>query len=228
MKTTKQDLWDSEYQRKELPSSRFRNETSSHVVEFISFLASKGIVGGNIVDLGCGYGKDARTFAQHGFFVHACDISDIALSVARKEAEKESLADKIEFSLADVSVPWGYSDNFFDAAFDGTTFINLVAEDEINNYFSELQRTLKKQAYGRIVTPVLPDEFYQKLHNEQRSRTVVCPSGITQRTYTQEEIATLLQKHFFIQSVMPIQKRNKMYGKEYTRCLVRITFQNEK
>ncbi len=224
----KQELWNLEYQKKGLPTSRMRKDNSSHVEEFVRFLASKGIYSGNIVDIGCGYGNDARRFAQHGFFVYACDISDVALSAARQEAEEESLVEKIEFLLADVGIPWRYPSNLFDAAFDGTTFINLTTKDEINNYLLELKRTLKKQAYGQIVTPVLPDEFYQKLYDKQRNNIVVCPFGITQRTYTEEQIIALLQRHFVIQSINRIQKKNIIYSRYYNRYLVRIIFQNEK
>ena len=222
----RQELWNMEYQQKCLPTSRMKKNSYSHVEEFVRFLASRGISSGKIVDIGCGYGNDARRFAQHGFFVYACDISDTALSAARQETEKEGLVDKIKFSLTDIGIPWKYPDHLFDAAFDGATLINLTTEDEINNYLGELKRTLKKQAHGQIVTPVLPDEFYQKLYDEQRSSIVICPSGIPQRVYTQEQIVSILQKHFEIQALSKIQKRNRMYGQEYNRYLVRVIFQN--
>ena len=224
----KQELWNQEYQRKGLPTSRMKANSSSHVEEFIRFLVSRGTCNGNIIDLGCGYGSDARGFAQQGFFVYACDISDTALSVAQQKAKEDGLIGKIKFSLTDISLPWEYPDDLFDAAFDGTTFINLITENEINNYFEELKRTLKNQAYGQIVTPILPDEFYQKLYDEQRSNIVVCPSGIIQRTYTEEQIINLLQEHFVIQYITLIQKKNRMYGYDYSRCLIRVIFQNKK
>ncbi len=228
MKMNKQELWNREYQQSDLPTSRIRDDTSSHVQAFIQFLSSKGIQNGNIVDLGCGYGNDARAFAQHGFDVYACDISDVAINAAREKAKKEELVEKIRFSLMDVGIPWGYSDDIFDASFDGTTFINLTTSTEITTYLKELKRTLKSNAFGLLVTPVFPDEFYKKLYEEQGRNPIICQSGITQLVYTEEQVVSLLQEYFNLQDVTKTRKRNKMYGREYDRYLMRIILQNEK
>lgn len=225
----KQELWNLEYQQQSyLPTSRIRDDISSHVQVFIRFLSSKGIQNGNIIDLGCGYGNDARTFALHGFNVYACDISDVAINAAREKAKKEGLVKKIIFSLMDIGIPWEYSDRFFDASFDGTTFINLTTPIEITNYLKELKRTLKNNAFGLLVTPILPDEFYKKRYEEQERNPIICPSGISQRVYTEEQVVSLLQEYFVLQDITKIRKKNTMYGKEYDRYLMRIIFQNEK
>lgn len=228
MKISKQELWNLEYQQSDLPTSRIRDDISSHVQEFIKFLSSKGIQNGNILDLGCGYGNDARAFAQQGFNVYACDISEVAISIAQERTKEENLAKNIQFSLMDIGTIWKHKDNSFDATFDGTTFINLTTTIETTNYFQELKRTLKNHAFGLLVTPVLPDEFYKKLYTEQGSNPVICPSGISQRVYSEEKVVSLLQEYFVLQDITKIRKKNKMYGKEYDRHLMRIIFQNEK
>lgn len=42
--------------------------------------------GGNILDAGCGPGRDSNYFAQHGFTVTGIDLSDGLLSIAKEHA----------------------------------------------------------------------------------------------------------------------------------------------
>jgi len=51
--------------------------------KFISFVKS----GGNILDAGCGSGRDANYFASKGFTVTGIDLSDTLLSYANEHAE---------------------------------------------------------------------------------------------------------------------------------------------
>jgi 2-polyprenyl-3-methyl-5-hydroxy-6-metoxy-1,4-benzoquinol methylase len=54
----------------------------------------------NVLDLGCGIGRHALLFAQHGFAVTAADLSSAGLRILAGEAEKRGLA--IETAIADV------------------------------------------------------------------------------------------------------------------------------
>ncbi|MCH9720841.1 MAG: methyltransferase domain-containing protein [Actinomycetia bacterium] len=70
------------------------------------------IVGTRALDLGCGEGGDAIWLAEQGWTVVAVDVSDTALSRARKAAESCGVADRIEFQQHELTS--SFPEGFFD------------------------------------------------------------------------------------------------------------------
>jgi ubiquinone/menaquinone biosynthesis C-methylase UbiE len=64
--------------------------------------------GGKVLDIGCGFGRDCKYFASHGFQTYGIDLSKELLSRAR------TLVPKAEFSVMDA-----LNMEFEDASFDG-------------------------------------------------------------------------------------------------------------
>ncbi len=62
----------------------------------------------DILDLGTGSGCIAVSLARHlpGVRVCASDISEAALAVARRNAERHAVTDRIEFRCGDLLAPW--------------------------------------------------------------------------------------------------------------------------
>ena len=88
---------------------------------------------GNVVDLGCGEGKDMIHFAKNGFRVTGVDISTPGLEKAQQWATQEGLdVGTIRASLNEFSL-----DNMFDVVYSsGTlTYISPMArKDKFQNY----------------------------------------------------------------------------------------------
>jgi len=55
--------------------------------------------GDRILELGCGTGADAAWFAASGVRVHATDISERMLGLARERVERHGLSDRVTFEL---------------------------------------------------------------------------------------------------------------------------------
>jgi SAM-dependent methyltransferase len=68
-----------------------------------------------ILDLGCGVGRFAIEAAQSGAVVHAYDISQAAIDLARETAQRAGVSDRCHFYVADlVAVDFPTADAWFD------------------------------------------------------------------------------------------------------------------
>lgn len=94
----KLNLWDSVYSS---DNSFFGNEPSILAKQSLRFLDEHGCK--NILELGCGQGRDAIFFARNGYNVHAIDSSNIALSQTRENIAKLGLGRMVRTSQANLS-----------------------------------------------------------------------------------------------------------------------------
>ncbi|MBA7593125.1 2-methoxy-6-polyprenyl-1,4-benzoquinol methylase [subsurface metagenome] len=93
-----------------------------------------------VLDAGTGKGRFAIAFAKGGAErVIAVDISPVMLKLAREEAEKEGVLDKISFEIGDVE-SLKYPDNHFDIACCMATTMHLPYPSKA---ISELKRVCK-------------------------------------------------------------------------------------
>ena len=76
---------------------------------------SKGTLS-SVLDLGTGSGCIAVSLAKHlpGVTITASDVSEPALAIARRNAERHEVAELITFVLGDLFVPWPATDPQFD------------------------------------------------------------------------------------------------------------------
>jgi SAM-dependent methyltransferase len=94
--------------------------------------------GKRVLDLGCGSGSAAITFAQHGAIVIALDTDDGVLARARVRAEEAEV--KVEWRTGDLADLAFLRAESIDAAFSATS----VAEvDDASRLFRQVQRVLK-------------------------------------------------------------------------------------
>ncbi|WP_306144702.1 bifunctional 2-polyprenyl-6-hydroxyphenol methylase/3-demethylubiquinol 3-O-methyltransferase UbiG [Roseibium sp. MMSF_3412] len=100
---------------------------------------AKELVPGRALDLGCAKGDDAIWLAQHGWDVCGVDISEEALSIARSNALRRGVADRIMFACHDltVSFPKGEFD-LISAMFLQTPF-EFPRREVIARAYSQLQ-----------------------------------------------------------------------------------------
>lgn len=68
---------------------------------------------GKALEVACGMGRDSIFLAQQGFYVHAVDISAVALREARRRARLSGVDHRVHFVVADLTrfaFPTGYYD----------------------------------------------------------------------------------------------------------------------
>lgn len=72
-----------------------------------------GLISGDVLDIGCGFGDNAIYLTGHGHTVTALDIAPTALVTARERAHAAGLPDAaITFAVADATELTGYTDAF--------------------------------------------------------------------------------------------------------------------
>ena len=100
--------------------------------------------GKRVLDLGCGTGSAAITFAHEGAMVIALDGSDARLAHARERAEREEV--KVEWRKGDLADLAFLRAESIDAAFSAFTVSEV---DDASRLFRQVQRVLKP--YGPFV-----------------------------------------------------------------------------
>ncbi len=92
-----------------------------------------------ILDYGCGNGVHSIFLAKLGKKVIGIDLSQKAISLAKKKIKINNLEEKTDFLVMDCE-SLGFPDNHFDVIFDGGTFSSLDLEKAL----PELSRVLKE------------------------------------------------------------------------------------
>lgn len=98
-----------------------------------------------VLDIGTRYGKMACLFALLGGRVMGLDLTEKALSLARREATKMDVSERVEFvcGKGDLSI---FNDNSFDAVFSKSV---LVVVPDLARFLEEINAKLKPG--GKII-----------------------------------------------------------------------------
>ena len=91
-----------------------------------------------VLDYGCGNGVHTKFLAEHAREVVGIDLSQGALAIARRNAEKEKVENKAKFLAMDCE-KLEFPDNSFDVVFDGGTFSSL----DFGKAIQEITRVLR-------------------------------------------------------------------------------------
>ena len=90
---------------------------------------------GNILEIGCGNGRDSSYFGEQGYKVTSIDISPIAV----KRAEKDNSHENVEYLVGDAE-----NLDFDDEQFDLVYSISVLHSTSMNKSFGEASRVLKE------------------------------------------------------------------------------------
>lgn len=151
------------------------------IEKFTSFLPSPA----NVLDAGCGSGRDSAILQSMGYHVIGVDISEGLLQEARKQFPE------IQFVPGDLlSLP--FNDNAFDGIWAHASLVHFETIEDTKRAISEFYRIIKpggvvhifvKEKLGNEKTAVVSD----KLSNHDRFF----------QYYTQDEMASLLNDRGF-------------------------------
>ncbi|MCA1596410.1 MAG: class I SAM-dependent methyltransferase [Chloroflexi bacterium] len=91
-----EEHWDTRYREDNIP---WNAEQPSQ--ELIRVIHDHKIAPCSVLDIGCGYGTEARFLREQGFQVCAVDISPTAIAIARQRAAEAGAT--IDFRIADLT-----------------------------------------------------------------------------------------------------------------------------
>lgn len=141
--------WDKKFLKEDL---MWGLEPSNCAVDAASLLAERGVCG-DLLDIGCGYARDAGFFATLGFRVIGVDISEVAISKARK------LYPEVAFRIMDIAA-LDFPDGSFDAVF-GNFILHLCTDSEKRSEILKVaHRVLKPRGYLFISVASVRDADY--------------------------------------------------------------------
>lgn len=193
---------------------------------FLDYLTDHQVLfRGNLLDIGCGNGRNALALAALGFDVYGFDGIAEAITDAQYKAQETGLDQNTHFTRADAGGDWPYEDNFFQFAIDSNTFASLT-EDERAVYLSEIARVLAPGAFLFLYTYTIHDQYYaQFLATGQQldigTKIVCTDDGIERILYTPEELQTLFAG-FTIRQREEVVRYSKMFDTYYKRHFVAL------
>ena len=128
--------WNSEYEA----GAHWEKGPSSQMKSFVAYLTP----GCEVLDAGCGSGRDSLFLSTQGYNVSGIDISDVAIGKAVQRASEQKLP--IKFVVGGLeNLP--YQDGEFDGAYSGYVLENTDLEKSI----PEIARVLKPGAIAYLV-----------------------------------------------------------------------------
>lgn len=136
-------FWNEFYndRTKEIPF--FRNIPDENLVSYFN----RGIIQyGNVLELGCGAGRNALFMAQQGCAVTAVDLSEVALQWAKERASDQRLDIQfVQANLFNIDFP----DNEYDFIYDAGCFHHIAPHRRMQ-YVELVHRALKPGGYFAI------------------------------------------------------------------------------
>jgi cyclopropane fatty-acyl-phospholipid synthase-like methyltransferase len=228
MDVTAKEIWEKEYQIKDLPTSH--TQLPSHGIEyFINYLRIHQIsLRGKLLDLGCGSGRNGVYLAKLGFEVVGMDFAENALNNFRARIEAERLKERIKLVCHSMDKSWPLDSEGFDFVTCLTSIENLLSDEQISLFKDEVHRVLRSSGYFFLYFLTEEDEFYGGLLEKSgKSNGTVFVSGIglNQRVFTERELRQTFNGLLTVCETKIFDFEDVMYGKKYRRTLEGIIFQ---
>ncbi|MDP2656634.1 MAG: class I SAM-dependent methyltransferase [bacterium] len=192
------DVWEGEYANSKLVTKGEKPQSS--VVRFFKSLRKEKIVldGLDVLDLGCGTGRNALYCAQEGAQVVGIEISTNALAIAQERAKTDGV--DIRYIHGDIGAPLRFPDETFDIILDVTSS-NSLSGAERTIYLKESARVLKTT--GRMFVRALckdGDVNARKLlksHPGKEQDTYIMPDlGLVERVFSREDFLATYKPYF--------------------------------
>jgi SAM-dependent methyltransferase len=210
-----QTAWNNEYQNTQGVPTSTRKTASSAVTRLVSYINEhRPDLGKNVIDLGCGAGRNAIYLAGLGYSVTAVDFADNAVSKLAERLKGQPEGQRIDLKQLSLTDHLPFPDGFFDLAIDIVTTMTLTPS-ELVSLEKQLNRIIKPK--GLFLSYVLAaDDGFLEATNPGASSTTVASSGITDHYFT-EDFLRSVYSNWNILVMDKISKQDDFYGREYTR-----------
>ena len=185
-------IWEKEYRNPKLVS--LSNEPAMSLKDFVRFLRKQAgieLSNLNILDLGCGNGKNSAYIGDQGININVVgiDISETALKYAR------DLLPEGNFIKQSIGSQLPFPDHSFDIILDVTSS-NSLSESEREVYLSEIKRLLKSGGY-MFLRALCKDgdknaQTLLKTNPGKEKDTYIMPElGLIERVFSKEDLISM-------------------------------------
>lgn len=195
------NIWDREYRNPKLVTKK--DEPQNDTLRFFKFLKKERkykMENRNVLDLGCGTGRNSNYLAELGNNVIGIEISKTAIDLAKNRAKE--LGVNVDYKLGDIGVNYDIPSDSIDVILDVTSS-NSLNEKGREIYLSEMNRVLKSGGY--IFIRALCKDGNKNVKNLLKSSPgkeydtyVIKEIGLTERVFSREDFIKTYSKYFKI------------------------------
>ena len=216
--------WEKEYESSQLITKN--PEPQKDVLRFFKYLKKeekKELKRLNILDLGCGTGRNSNYLALLGNTVVGIDISKIAIDIAKKRASEMQIDSSVNYIVGDIGACYPFSDNYFDLILDITSS-NSLNEKERENYIKEVYRALKKDGY-LFVRALCKDgdknakNLLKLSPGKEYDTYVIKELNLVERVFSEKDFKEFYGKYFKIKKLLKksgyVKFQNQSYKRNY-------------
>lgn len=213
--------WENEYKNSKLLTKK--PEPQNDVLRFFKYLKKEEKIelgSLNILDLGCGTGRNSNYLAERGNTVVGMDISKTAIDIAKTRASEMQLND-VSYVVGDIGASYPFSDNYFDLILDITSS-NSLDEKERENYIKEAFRALKNGGY-LFVRGLCKDgdknakNLLKLSPGKEYDTYIIKELGLFERVFSEKDFREFYGKYFKIKKLLKKSGYSKFQGQNYKR-----------
>ncbi len=208
------NVWDREYKNPKLVTGK--SDPQADTLRFLKFLKKEQkfrVEDRNILDLGCGTGRNANYLADLGNKVIGIEISKTALSLAKTRAQEMGI--NVDYRQGDIGEKYDIEDESIDVILDITSS-NSLDEKGREIYLEEVARVLKSPTSpkatsgkgGCFFVRALCKDGNQNVKNllkispgREYDTYVLKDIGLTERVFSREDFIKMYSKYFKILSL---------------------------
>lgn len=226
------NIWDREYRNPKLVTKN--DGPQADTLRFLKFLQKEEkykVEDKNILDLGCGTGRNANYLAERGNSVIGIEISKTALALARARASELGL--RVDYRLGDIGEKYEIADNSVDIILDVTSS-NSLDEKGREIYLKEMHRVLKSPTSSKatsgeggylFVRALAKDgnknvkNLLKQSHGKEYDTYVIKEIGLTERVFSRDDFIKMYSQYF---KILRLEKKtsyttfnNRIYKRDY-------------
>lgn len=214
--------WEKEYKN---PSFVTKNDgPQADTLRFLKFLKKEEkfkIENKNILDLGCGTGRNANYLADAGNNVIGIEISKTALNLAKERAKELNL--DVDYRPGDIGQEYEIKDDSIDLILDVTSS-NSLDEEGREIYLRETHRVLKQGGY--FFVRALCKDGNKNVKNllkvspgREYDTYTIKEIGLTERVFSRDDFIKMYSQFF---KILKLEKKtsyttfnNRIYKRDY-------------
>lgn len=114
----------------------------------------------DVLELGCGQGRDTIAFARRGFRVTAVDFAPAALEATGRRSREHGLVDEIDVLEFDARRPLRFADGSFDGCYSHMLFCMALTRRELERLAGEVRRVIRPGGLCVYTARVTDDPDY--------------------------------------------------------------------
>ena len=217
---TQRKVWENEYKNNKLVTGS--DKPQKDFLNFLKYLKKERtliVTNLNILDLGCGVGKNSNYLAKLDNTVVGLDISSEAIRISKERAEKLNI--KVDYRVSNIGSKYAFDEEYFDVVIDVISS-NSLNEAERENYLSEVKRVLKPGGYFFVRALRKEGDKNAKflLANSpgpEKNTYKIKDLGLTERVFEEQELKGMYGEHFEILKLQRKTAYTKYNNQSYKR-----------